>query len=150
MRKKRRIVSDTYEGDIRNVSLGEAAKQGVATTSQMQAGTATDLLPSVSAVMSLFSKRSFAINDYIRIPDVPGGWIVQWGFYTPTGGTQTINLPVAFPNMNLGTIAEVVGSSTTYGFTTTEPNGLGAFNLHTRNSTGSVVAAPCFCISIGN
>ncbi|HIE3658053.1 TPA: gp53-like domain-containing protein, partial [Yersinia enterocolitica] len=28
--------------------------------------------------MSLFSKRTFTTNDYIRIPDVPGGLIIQW------------------------------------------------------------------------
>lgn len=100
--------------------------------------------------MSLFSKRAFTTADHIRIPDVPGGWIVQWGFYTPTGGTQTINLPVAFPNMNFGTLPVMVGTSTIFGFTTTQPNGLGAFNLHTRNATGTLVATPCFTISIGN
>ncbi|MFW5402851.1 phage tail protein, partial [Yersinia sp. 1252 StPb PI] len=43
----------------------------------MAAGTATNLLPTVAAVMSLFNKRTFTANDYIRIPDVPGGLIVQ-------------------------------------------------------------------------
>lgn len=83
-------------------SLGEAEKLGVATPSQMQVGTATDLLPSVAAVMSLFSKRSFSTNDFIRIPDVPGGIILQWG---TTGGADVngliqANLPTPFPSSN--------------------------------------------------
>ncbi len=137
------------QGVLDYLGLGEAAKQGVATTAQMQSGTATNLLPSVAAVMSLFSKRAFTAADYIRIPDVPGGLIIQWGSYTPTGGTQTINLPVAFPNVNIGTLAVLVGSSDTYGYVTTENRGQGAFGLHTRRSTTELATASCFTVSIG-
>ncbi|MEG6411874.1 phage tail protein [Enterobacter roggenkampii] len=136
-------------GLLQYLGLGEAAKQGVATTAQMQSGTATNLLPSVAAVMSLFSKRAFTAADYIRIPDVPGGLIIQWGSYAPTGGTQTINLPVAFPNVNIGTLAVLVGSSDTYGYVTTENRGQGAFDLHTRRSNTTFVSALCFTVSIG-
>lgn len=83
---------------LANLGLGDAAKQGVATIQQMQVGTATNLLPTVAAVMGLFSKRSFGQNDFIRIPDVPGGLIVQWG---KSGGADAaglikINLPTTF------------------------------------------------------
>lgn len=131
------------------LTLKGAAKLDVATPAEMQAGTSTTLLPSVAAVMSLFSKRTFAAADYIRIPDVPGGFIIQWGSYTPTGGTQTINLPVAFPTMNLGTVGVMAGTATIFGYVTTQNNGLGAFNLHTRNATGNLVATLCFTISLG-
>lgn len=85
-----------------NLGLGDAAKQGVATNQQMQAGTATNLLPSVAAVMSLFSKRVFSTNDFVRIPDVPGGLILQWG---TTGGADAngliqASLPTPFPSSN--------------------------------------------------
>ncbi|HHO9546323.1 TPA: gp53-like domain-containing protein [Escherichia coli] len=144
------IKSDgTVKTALENLGLGEAAKQGVATTAQMQSGTATNLLPSVAAVMSLFSKRTFTAADYIRIPDVPGGLIIQWGSYATTGGTQTINLPVAFPNANIGTLAVLVGTTTVYGFVTTENRGQGAFDLHTRRSNAELAAAPCFTVSIG-
>lgn len=83
-----------------NVQLGEAAKQGVATNADMQTGTATELLTTVAAVMSLFSKRSFVKNDFIRIPDVPGGLIVQW-MLTPAlsagTGISTVPFPVPYP-----------------------------------------------------
>ena len=84
---------------IGNVQLGEAAKQGVATNQQMQDGTATNLLPSVAAVMSLFSKRSFSTSDFIRIPDVPGGLIIQWGIMSTAdaNGLCSANLPIKFP-----------------------------------------------------
>ncbi|WP_408064452.1 hypothetical protein [Yersinia pseudotuberculosis] len=51
-------------------------------------------------MMSLFSKRSFGGNNFIRIPDVPGGLIVQWGYATglATGTAfSPISFPIAFP-----------------------------------------------------
>ncbi|HHX5192636.1 TPA: gp53-like domain-containing protein [Yersinia enterocolitica] len=84
-----------------NLGLGDAAKLGVATNAQMAAGTSTALLPTVAAVMSLFSKRSFGMNDYIRIPDVPGGLILQWGrVVIPTAVNEKsakITYPIQFP-----------------------------------------------------
>ncbi|WP_238696146.1 phage tail protein, partial [Salmonella enterica] len=50
----------------------------LATNAEMATGSSQSLVPSVSAVMSIFSKRSFSANDYVRIPDVPGGLIIQW------------------------------------------------------------------------
>ena len=70
----------------------------------MQTGTATDLLPTVAAVMSIFSKRTFAQNDFIRIPDVPGGLIIQWGL-TPNLDSgvnfSTVPFTTPFPNAAL-------------------------------------------------
>lgn len=85
---------------LSNLGLKGAAKLDVATNAQMQAGTATNLLPSVAAVMSLFSKRSFGQNDFIRIPDVPGGLIIQWGKSSGADSTGLIKvtLPTTFPN----------------------------------------------------
>ncbi len=85
---------------IENLGLKEAAKLGVATSQQMQTGTATNLLPTVAAVMSLFSRRAFGQNDFVRIPDVPGGLIIQWG---KSGGADStglikVNLPTTFTN----------------------------------------------------
>ncbi|WP_418458402.1 carbohydrate-binding protein [Citrobacter braakii] len=89
----------TSKNGLANLQLGEAAKQGVATNQQMQDGTATNLLPSVAAVMSLFSKRSFSTSDFIRIPDVPGGLIIQWGIMSTAdaNGLCSANLPIKFP-----------------------------------------------------
>ena len=97
----REILAQTdAAGVLTKLGLGEAAKQGVATSSEMQTGTATDLLPTVAAVMSLFSKRSFVKNDFIRIPDVPGGLIVQW-MLTPAlsagTGISTVQFPTPYP-----------------------------------------------------
>lgn len=96
----RDIIGKSTIADILTyLQLGEAAKQGVATNQQMQDGTATNLLPSVAAVMSLFSKRSFSTSDFIRIPDVPGGLIIQWGMMSTAdaNGLCSANLPIKFP-----------------------------------------------------
>ncbi|EOW7155775.1 hypothetical protein ACOZ80_004303, partial [Yersinia enterocolitica] len=67
---------DNIATALSNLGVGAAGLLGVATNAQMAAGTSTSLLPTVAAVMSLFSKRAFTSHDYIRIPDVPGGLII--------------------------------------------------------------------------
>ena len=64
----------------------------------------TQLLAAITALArGVLPKRSFTANDFVRIPDVPGGLILQWGFFpcgAVTGGT--IPYPVAFPTNMLG------------------------------------------------
>ncbi|HGH3374922.1 TPA: hypothetical protein ACJIK4_004495 [Kluyvera cryocrescens] len=101
----RNIIGKATVADVLTyLGLGAAAKQGVAKSTEMQAGTATDLLPSVAAVMSLFSKRSFATNDFIRIPDVPGGLIIQWGEATTSPAGYVVNFPMMFPTSCFGVV----------------------------------------------
>ncbi|HDL7926883.1 TPA: phage tail protein [Yersinia enterocolitica] len=133
-----------------NLGLGDAAKLGVATNAQMAIGTSTSLLPTVAAVMSLFSKRSFTANDYIRIPDVPGGLIIQSGSYTtPAGGIGVFSLPIPFPNTFMACVASINGSTGSYGFITTDKTSLSTFTLTGRNAQGILFTAPCSVISIG-
>ena len=108
---------------LENLGLGEAAKQDVATSTQMQAGTATDLLPSVAAVMSLFSKRSFATNDFIRIPDVPGGLIIQWGEAATSPSSYFVNFPMMFPTSCFGVVLSDRAAATTVGSTNRTQSG---------------------------
>lgn len=57
---------------------------------------------------SWLPKRSFAANDYIRIPDVPGGLIIQWGSANFAAASDrldvTANLAIAFTSAHLKTI----------------------------------------------
>lgn len=56
----------------------------------------------LDVILKPLPKRSFTSNDYIRIPDVPGGLIVQWGIVTsPVNGTATASFPVPFPKSAL-------------------------------------------------
>ncbi|HHJ0090544.1 TPA: hypothetical protein ACQ38E_000735 [Yersinia enterocolitica] len=85
-----------------NLGLGDAAKKGIATNAEMQVGTA-DKLVSLVGLISIFGKRTFTANDYIRIPDVPSGFIVQFGTATTLASGDTIvTFPIPFPNKVLG------------------------------------------------
>ncbi|HDL7338296.1 TPA: phage tail protein [Yersinia enterocolitica] len=87
---------------LENLGLGDAAKKGIATNAEMQVGTA-DKLVSLVGLMSVFGKRIFGTSDYFRFPDVPGGFIVQFGTATTLASGDTIvTFPIPFPNKVLG------------------------------------------------
>ena len=107
---------------------------------------------------SWMPKRSFSANDYIRIPDVPGGLIIQWGQFN-TGNvaneaTGTVTLPTAFPSAHLQTIVGSTigtingGASTAEGFSVTSI-GLSNFNWLSSWSARSTVNDPIRYLSIG-
>ncbi|EOI6456157.1 hypothetical protein ACMU59_002875 [Yersinia enterocolitica] len=108
---------------LSNLGIGAAGLLGVATNAQMAAGTSTSLLPTVAAVMSLFNKRSFVAatssgaGDYIRIPDVAGGLIIQWVRGAASTSESVISpplaFPIAFPNACVFASAATQGNGTT-------------------------------------
>ncbi|EON3357410.1 hypothetical protein ACNHFS_002387 [Yersinia enterocolitica] len=91
---------------LENLGLGDAAKKGIASNAEMQVGTA-DKLVSLVGLMSVFGKRAFSENDYIRIPDVPGGLIIQWIKINnfPANAFQTVTLPTAMPHQLLNVVS---------------------------------------------
>ncbi|UYJ99179.1 phage tail protein [Yersinia enterocolitica] len=91
---------------LANLGLGDAAKKGIATNAEMQVGTA-DKLVSLVGLVSIFGKRTFSENDYIRIPDVPGGLIIQWMKINnfPANAFQTVTLPTAMPHQLLNVVS---------------------------------------------
>ncbi|MFI0489777.1 MAG: phage tail protein [Yersinia sp. (in: enterobacteria)] len=78
---------------VKNLGLG-----GIASAADITAGTVQKLIDA-AGLKSFLPKRSFAANDYIRIPDVPGGLIIQWGIAHSLGAneTRTITFPFAYP-----------------------------------------------------
>ncbi|HHX9064830.1 TPA: gp53-like domain-containing protein [Yersinia enterocolitica] len=89
----------TVREDWNSANKIPASGTDVATNAEVAAGT-VDKLVNVPGLMSLFSKRTFTTNDYIRIPDVPGGLIIQWcgGVTTTTGDSaQVVTFPIPFP-----------------------------------------------------
>ncbi|EKN6222699.1 phage tail protein [Yersinia enterocolitica] len=100
---------------LKNLDLGDAAKKGIASNAEMQVGTA-DKLVSLIGLMSIFGKRTFTTNDYFRIPDVPGGIILQWcgGVTTQTGdSSQVITFPIPLPTAVLNlSVTTIAGSQT--------------------------------------
>ncbi|CNH74586.1 phage tail protein [Yersinia bercovieri] len=103
---------------FKNLELGDAAKKGVATNAEVAAGITINSLITPSALMSLFSKRVFTTNDYIRIPDVPGGLIIQIGLIPSLlpyiAGTQAFTwaLPIPFPNRLLNASLTTAATAT--------------------------------------
>ncbi|MGE4690725.1 phage tail protein [Yersinia enterocolitica] len=91
---------------LENLGLGDAAKKGIASNVEMQVGTA-DKLVSLVGLMSIFGKRTFSENDYIRIPDVPGGLIIQWMKINnfPANAFQTVTLPTAMPHQLINVVS---------------------------------------------
>ena len=76
----------------------------IASTAEAQAWTANDkfLTPQRIAEAFMGANRSLTGNGYFRIPGVSGGLkdghIVQYGYLTNTGATDTITFPITFPN----------------------------------------------------
>lgn len=92
---------------LSNLGLG-----GIATSSDIQNGTAKKLIDA-AGLKSFLPKRSFALNDFVRIPDVPGGLIIQWGTFTgSTGeGVKNVIFPTPFPNFSLIAMATPINSA---------------------------------------
>ena len=58
-----------------------------------------------AVVLKSLPKRTFAQNDFIRIPDVPGGLIIQWGSQLSAGNSTVATYPTQFPNGVLRVVA---------------------------------------------
>ncbi|MGE4920964.1 phage tail protein [Yersinia enterocolitica] len=142
-----------------NLGLGDAAKKDIATNAEMQVGTA-DKLVSLIGLMSIFGKRDFTENDYIRIPDVPGGLIIQWCLVTnllpnvAAVSPWSWTLPIPFPNKILGGTVATAGTATPLS-SSANLSGIPRTNGPIPNITGSVQntrtdqSVSIYCIVIG-
>lgn len=71
----------------------------IATAALATAGTDNITIITPALLKQLFPKRAFSANDFIRIPDVPGGLIIQMGIGTSYPDASVIQtLPTPFPN----------------------------------------------------
>nr|WP_288913138.1 phage tail protein [uncultured Pseudomonas sp.] len=98
------------------VLAGQATEinQGTArfgTPSEQVAGLLQTVMSNPAGVLALlaawFPKRTFAVSDYIRIPDVPGGLIIQWanGSQLAANASGAFSLPITFPTTFLKGLA---------------------------------------------
>lgn len=105
------IASDGAEAiatALANLGLGDAAKLGVAKNSDMQTSPGSaELLTTVAAVMSVLPTRAMSPTDYVRIPDKPGGLIIQWGTtpIIPKASWVDVTFPIPFPSSFLSLMA---------------------------------------------
>lgn len=65
----------------------------------------------VAIARGIVPKRTFTQNDFIRIPDVPGGLIIQWGRTGTLSNSAftTVTLPVAYTTFKIGAVATQPG-----------------------------------------
>lgn len=83
------------------LGLGE-----IATVADIQAGKASKLV-GAEGLKKYLPMKVMQVSGFIRIPDVPGGTIIQWGQVTGTinEGTKNVVLPTPFPNSGRFAIA---------------------------------------------
>lgn len=131
---------------IASLELKSASRVDVGTGSGELPNNATVASSIASALASFLPKRAFTSTDYIRIPDIPGGLIIQWGRFStqlPANSSGNITLPTAFPNSGLFALAFYSGDS---GLQSTFNALVGSgsvkvFNTHPTNAaTPSVMA----------
>lgn len=91
---------------LQNLGLGE-----IASAADITAGTQKKLVDA-AGLNSYFPARGFNTAGYIRIPNQPGGLILQWGPVPaiPAGGSIVVTYGFAYPNGFLATIP-IAGSS---------------------------------------
>ncbi|WOE81632.1 phage tail protein [Pseudomonas protegens] len=113
-------ITDAYKrGDV-DYLINQAVKDLAAKANTLAGYGITDAYKKADveylinlAVTALLPKRSFTINDFIRIPDVPGGLILQMG--TELVGSEAsvdITLPLTF-NTARGAVAGVAANAAT-------------------------------------
>lgn len=83
----------------------------IASAADITAGTANKLIDAYG-LNAYFPARGFGAYGYIRIPNQPGGLILQWGQVPPipAGGSLIVNYTMAFPGGFLAVIP-MAGSS---------------------------------------
>ncbi|ARZ01727.1 hypothetical protein AXW38_12015 [Yersinia ruckeri] len=125
------------------LQLGAAALLGVGTRDDIPAGS-TSLLATMDCLASLIPKRSYSANDYIRIPDVPRGLMIQWGYFS---SGQGVNFPTPF-SVDCLTVLQIPQSADTGAHGLIYHQTL-SFNAQgfLRNAAASSV--PCRWIAIG-
>ena len=91
---------------LQNLGLGE-----IASAADITAGTQKKLVDA-AGLNSYFPARGFNAAGYIRIPNQPGGLILQWGPVPaiPAGGSIVVTYGFAYPNGFLANIP-IAGSS---------------------------------------
>ncbi|MGS3510457.1 gp53-like domain-containing protein [Citrobacter portucalensis] len=112
-------LAEVVTGSILNFVI---ASLELKSASRAEVGTGNSSVPNNSIVASAISaaltaylpKRAFTDKDFIRIPDVPGGLIIQWGrsaVQIPANSSGNITLPTPFPNGGLFVLAFYSGDS---------------------------------------
>lgn len=138
-----------FLGDLPTQATGDVAGiMTLATVAKIISGIDTSSAVSPAGLKVLFPKRSFAGNDYIRIPDVPGGLIIQFGTGTSySGATNLQTLPTPFANQLLACGAQVTEAWSADVYVRYIPYGDRKSSFYLDNS--STTSGPAYYWAIG-
>lgn len=142
--------TDNVSSALDNFGIGP-----IANASEVTAGTSKKLIDA-ALLKAFLPKRSFQVNDVIRIPDQPGGLMVQFGTLTGVSGSDvissTLTFPELFPNACLAVIPVAVSSDTGGGMVGVQVKTLTRSNadifIYERNG-GAIAAHSVQYIAIG-
>ena len=112
-------------------------------------GNYSQLSAAITALaLKTLPERAFLQNDSIRIPDVPGGLIIQWGRAASLSSTAftTIPLSIAFPSLKIGVVVTQPGTTIdTATFKVRDDASLNSIGVLVSNSS-----ATGFYLALGN
>lgn len=98
-------------GDIKSdgavqTALGNLGLGGIASVTDIQAGTPRKLIDA-DGLRKYLPTQVMQISGFMRIPDIPGGTIIQWGQESRVlnEGVASVVLPTPFPNTGRFAIA---------------------------------------------
>lgn len=97
-----------------------------------------------SELLALLPKLEFTTTDFIRIPDKPGGLIIQWGRTYYTDIVVTLDIPITFPRP----VTQMFGVVVTVD--TTQPGTVATCRNNTTTGTTIVVREPDTSVSGGS
>lgn len=114
--------------------------------------TASQLYDALRILMlGILPKRTFAANDFIRIPDTPGGLIIQWGTVLTSNGVGTLQLSTSYPKAHFVTLltdqAGAVSSCDVWGV---GPLAQSSAPVYSATNSGAAASTAAFYISIGD
>lgn len=129
------------------------------TDSEQKAGLLKTVMSNPAGVAALlsawFPKRTFTASDFIRIPDVPGGLIIQFGSasYAATNEHRTVDAPLAvnYPTAHLLSvpIADIDADDIFVGWSKSAST-LSTVRIKIRDRVaGAIAASTVYYLSIG-
>lgn len=130
-----------------NIPISDSTKRGIietATAAEVQAGTDGDRAVTPAGLNSF--PRSLANNGYYRLP---GGFLIQWGYYAGGVHNPSLTFPIAFPVASLNIIAVATDDNNTVA-TQTSPGGRFGFSPSQIDAnTGVNSAAGLMYLALG-
>lgn len=106
-----------------------------------------------AAIAALFPKLSFSGNDFIRIPERPGGLIVQWGTVPYPDlipeAEVAVTFPVQFPTLAFGVVGIAITAQASVNITSKNNLTRSGVSLVAREGDTGTYAGSIFWIAVG-